>query len=144
MLINFFPAMFIPDVGLCTLDSLASLLVRLLFLLNNVVFLSHLLWCWERLRAEGEEGIRGWDGWMASPMQWTWAWANFWRWWGTGRPAALHGVTKSWTQLGNWKTSLLKSIQANSSPWVWTPTGGPHPPWSHPQFLPYRAQCLVS
>ena len=28
--------MFIPDVGLCTLDSLASLLVCLLFLLNNV------------------------------------------------------------------------------------------------------------
>ena len=23
-------------------------------------------WCWERLRAEGEESIRGWDGWMAS------------------------------------------------------------------------------
>ena len=21
--------------------------------------------CWERLRAEGEEGVRGWDGWMA-------------------------------------------------------------------------------
>ena len=31
-------------------------------------------WCWERVRAEGEEGIRGWDGWMASPMQWTWTW----------------------------------------------------------------------
>ena len=25
------------------------------------------LWCWKRLRAEGEEGITGWDGWMASP-----------------------------------------------------------------------------
>ena len=24
------------------------------------------LWCWEKLRAEGEEGVRGWDGWMAS------------------------------------------------------------------------------
>ena len=22
-------------------------------------------WCWERLRAEGEAGIREWDGWMA-------------------------------------------------------------------------------
>ena len=28
----------------------------------------------KRLRAEGEEGIRGWDGWMASPIQWTWTW----------------------------------------------------------------------
>ena len=37
-------------------------------------------WCWERLRAEGEEGIRGWDGWGASPKQWTQTWANFGRW----------------------------------------------------------------
>ena len=36
-------------------------------------------WFWERLKAEGEKGIRGWDGWMASPMQWTWTWANFGR-----------------------------------------------------------------
>ena len=28
-------------------------------------------WCWERLGAEGEEGVRGWDGWMASLMQGT-------------------------------------------------------------------------
>ena len=28
-------------------------------------------WCWERLRAEGEGEDRGWDGWMASPPQWT-------------------------------------------------------------------------
>ena len=27
------------------------------------------LWGWERLRAEGEEGFRGWDGWMALLMQ---------------------------------------------------------------------------
>ena len=47
------------------------------------------LWCWERLRAEGEEGIRGWDGWMASLMQWTWTWANSRKWWGTGRPGVL-------------------------------------------------------
>ena len=49
-------------------------------------------WCWERLRAEGEEGIRGWDGWMASPMQWTWTWANFGRWGGTGRPGMLQSM----------------------------------------------------
>ena len=29
-------------------------------------------WCWERLRAEGEAGDRGQDGWMASLTQWTW------------------------------------------------------------------------
>ena len=29
------------------------------------------LWCWERLKAGGEGGNRGWDGWMASLTQWT-------------------------------------------------------------------------
>ena len=27
-------------------------------------------WCWERQRAWGERGDRGWGGWMASPTQW--------------------------------------------------------------------------
>ena len=49
------------------------------------------LWCWERSRA-GEEGIREWDGWTASPMQWTWTWANSRRWWGTGRPGVLQSM----------------------------------------------------
>ena len=44
-----------------------------------------------KLRAE-EEGIRGWDGWMASSMQWTWTWANFGRWGGTGRPGVLQSM----------------------------------------------------
>ena len=34
------------------------------------------LWCWERLRAGGEGGDRGWDGWMASLTQQTRVWAN--------------------------------------------------------------------
>ena len=31
--------------------------------------------CWERLKA-GERDDREWDGWMASPTQWTWVWAS--------------------------------------------------------------------
>ena len=42
-------------------------------------------WCWERLRAGGEVDDRGWDGWMASPTQWTWVWVNSGSWWWTGR-----------------------------------------------------------
>ena len=38
-------------------------------------------WWWERLRAGGEEGNRRWDGWMASPTQWTWVWVNSGSWW---------------------------------------------------------------
>ena len=33
-------------------------------------------WCLERLKAKGEGGDRGWDGWMASSTQWTWVWAS--------------------------------------------------------------------
>ena len=54
------------------------------------------LWSWERLRAGGEGGTKGLDGWMASLMQWTWVWAEFWEmvkdmeaW-----RAAVHGVTE--------------------------------------------------
>ena len=46
-------------------------------------------WCWGRLRARGEGGDRGWDGWMASPTQWTWVWVNSESWWWTGRPGVL-------------------------------------------------------
>ena len=34
------------------------------------------LWCWERLRARGEGGDKGWDGWMASLTQRTWVWVS--------------------------------------------------------------------
>ena len=46
-------------------------------------------WCWEWLKSEGEKGSRAWDGWMVSPFQWTWTWANSGRCWGTGRPGML-------------------------------------------------------
>ena len=34
------------------------------------------LWCWERLKAGGEGGNRGWDGWVESLTLWTWIGAN--------------------------------------------------------------------
>ena len=43
----------------------------------------------ERLRAGGEGDDRGWDGWMASPTQWTWVWVDSGSWWWTGRPGVL-------------------------------------------------------
>ena len=33
-------------------------------------------WCWERLKAGGEQDNRGLEGWMASPTQWPWVWAS--------------------------------------------------------------------
>ena len=47
------------------------------------------LWCWEKLRAGGEGDNRGWDGWMASPTQWTWVCVDSASWWWTGRPGML-------------------------------------------------------
>ena len=44
------------------------------------------------ISSEGEEGIREWDGWMASLMQWTWTWANSRIWWGTGRSGMLQSM----------------------------------------------------
>ena len=47
------------------------------------------LWCWEKLRATGEGGSRGWDVWMASLIECTWIWANSGRWWRTEKPGVL-------------------------------------------------------
>ena len=43
-----------------------------------------------RRRDENEAG--GWDGWMASPTQWTWIWVDSGSWLWTGRPGVLQFV----------------------------------------------------
>ena len=64
-------------------------------------------WCWERLRAGGEGDDRGWDGWMASPTQWTWVWVDSGSWWWTRRPGVLQfmgsqRVRHDWATELNW------------------------------------------
>ena len=60
-------------------------------------------WCWERWRA-GERDDRESDGWMASPIWWTWVWANSRSWCWTGKPGALQSMgsqkldTTEWTE----------------------------------------------
>ena len=68
--------------------------------------------CWERLRVGGEGYYRGWDGWMASPNQWTWFWVDSGSWWWTGRPGVLQSkgsqrAGHDWATELNW--SLTKS-----------------------------------
>ena len=67
-------------------------------------------WCWERSMTGGEGDDRGWDGWMASPTQWTWVWASSesW-WWPEAWHVAVHEVTKSQTQLRDW-TELTEML----------------------------------
>ena len=69
-------------------------------------------WCWERLRAEEEGDNRGWDGWMASPTQWTWVWVDSRSWWWTGRPGLLRSmgsqrVGHDWPTELNWWVILV-------------------------------------
>ena len=69
-------------------------------------------WCWERLRAGGEGGDRGWDGWMASLTQWTWVWVGSRSWYWTGRPGVLQlmglrRVGHDWATELNWHSSRL-------------------------------------
>ena len=62
-------------------------------------------WCWERLKALGGGDDRGWDGWMASPTQWTWVWASSRSWWWTGKPGMLQSL-RSQRVRHDWETEL--------------------------------------
>ena len=55
-----------------------------------------------KIEGKRERGGRGWDGWMASPTQWTWVCASSGSWWWTGKPGVLFGVTNSQIQLSDW------------------------------------------
>ena len=72
-------------------------------------------WFGERLRAGGEGDDRGWDGWMASPSQWTWVWVDSGSWWWTGRPAVLRfmvsqRVRHDWATELNWTEFICFSL----------------------------------
>ena len=67
------------------------------------------LWCWERLRAGGEGGDRGWDGWMASLTRWTWVWASSQSWWWIGKPGVLQSMGLQRVRR-DWATELTSSI----------------------------------
>ena len=73
--------------------SLEGLMLKL-----KLQYFGHLMWRADslekilmlaKIEAGGEGDKRGWDGWMASPTQWTWVWVDFRSWWRTGRPGML-------------------------------------------------------
>ena len=73
--------------------SLEGLIMKL-----KLQYFGHLMWRTDslektlmlgRLKAGGEGDNRGWDGWMASPIRWTWVWASSRTWWWTGKPGML-------------------------------------------------------
>ena len=72
-----------------------------------------------KMKAGGEGDNRGWDGWMASPTQWTRVWANSRRWWRTGKPGMLHSmgsqrVRHNWAaeqqQSGHWDLTDVENL----------------------------------
>ena len=92
--------------------SLKGLMLKL-----KVQYFGHLMWKTDSLektlmlgKIEGKRrrGGTGWDGWIASLIQWTWTWVNsretvrdreVWH-------AVVHEVTNSWTWLSNWTTTI--------------------------------------
>ena len=58
-------------------------------LMLKLQYFGHLMWRADsldktlmlgKIEGEGEGDDRGWDGWMASPTQWTWVWVNSGSW----------------------------------------------------------------
>ena len=60
-----------------------------------------------KIEGRRRRGDRGWDGWMASPTQWTWVGESSWSWWWTWKPGALQSmglqrVGHDWATELNW------------------------------------------
>ena len=51
---------------------------------------------------------RRWDGWTASPTQWTWVWANFGRRWRTGKPGVLQSMGSQRVRNERWQPQKNK------------------------------------
>ena len=94
--------------------SLAGLMLKL-----KLQYFGHLMWrtdWWEKtlmlVKTEGRSrgDNRGWDGWMASPTQWTSVWVSFGSWWWTRKPGVLQSmelqrVGDNWTTELNWSNT---------------------------------------
>ena len=68
-----------------------------------------------------EKGLTVWDGWMASPTQWTWLWVDSRSWWWTGRPGVLwfmgsQGVGHYWATELYWTVLGVPKVLYSS--WV--------------------------
>ena len=94
-------------------------------------YFGHLMWrliylkrplCCEKLKVGGERDDRGWDGWMATPTQWTWVLVNSRSWCWTGKsgilqPMGLQRVGHNLVIEVNWIECIIGEISA-SSLWI--------------------------
>ena len=103
--------------------SLEGLMLKLKF-----QYFGHLMWRADSFekslmlgKTEGRRrrDDRGWDGWMASPTQWTWVWVNSGSWWWRGTPGVLwfmglQRVGHDWATELNWWFPNLENKTWNS------------------------------
>ena len=68
-----------------------------------------------------EKGMtEGWDGWIATPTQWTWVWVDTGSWWWTGRPGVLQSmglqrVGRDWVTELNWYITYYGQFNVHSN-----------------------------
>ena len=60
-----------------------------------------------KIEGRRRRGCQEWDGWMASPTQWTWVWVDSGSWWWTRKPGMLQfmgsqKVRHDWATELNW------------------------------------------
>ena len=95
MILVFWMLSFKPNFSLSNPEySLEGLVVKL-----ELQYFGHMMWRANSLekilmlgKIDGGENDRGWDGWMASPAQWTWVWVSSGRWWRTGKPGVRQSM----------------------------------------------------
>ena len=66
-----------------------------------------------KIESRGEGDDRGWEGWMASPTQWTLVWASSGSWWWTGKPGMLQSMGSQRVR-HDWVTELNWTVYINT------------------------------
>ena len=76
--------------------SLEGLMLKL-----KLQYFGHLMWRTDssekplmlgKIEGRRRRDDRGWDAWMASPIQWTWVWVSSRSWWWTGKHSILQSM----------------------------------------------------
>ena len=98
--------------------------------------------CWERLTLGGEGDNRGWDGWMASLMRWTWVWVVSRVWWWTVKNGVLQSmgvqrVGHHWATELNWLSNVIPQGKMRSEGVFTSKTIGNSFTFSHANLLDY-------
>ena len=62
-------------------------------------------------------GQQRWDGWMASPTQWTWVWVSSGSWWWTGKSGMLQSMGSQ--RDGYYWVTELNCVFKNKSDKTW-------------------------